>query len=84
MLDNTTRGLIQEAVLATLMGQERSEADGHRVRSSPATTIPTLDDMRRVWRADRCVNEGSAAVYIRRIELFEPTALSIGWKNGKS
>jgi len=35
-----------------------------------ATTIPTLDDMRRVWRADRCVNEGSAAVYIRRIELF--------------
>jgi site-specific recombinase XerD len=34
------------------------------------TTIPTLDDVRRVWRADQCVNEGSAAVYLRRIKLF--------------
>jgi integrase/recombinase XerD len=31
---------------------------------------PTLDDIRRVWRADRCVNDGSAIVYMQRIKLF--------------
>lgn len=36
----------------------------------PATAIPTVDDMLRVWRADRCVQDASAHNYIRWIKWF--------------
>ena len=36
----------------------------------PATAIPTTDDMLRVWRADRCVQDASAHNYIRWIKWF--------------
>ena len=31
---------------------------------------PTEDDIRRVWHADRCVNDRSAVVYMQRIKLY--------------
>src|SRR5699024_8393392 len=36
----------------------------------PATAVPTIADMRRVWRADRCVRDSSADVYLRWIKRF--------------
>src|SRR5271166_3272374 len=52
-----------------------------------ATAAPTTEDIRRIWRADRCVQDSSAAVYlgwIRRFrtycarhELDEPTELTL-------
>lgn len=36
----------------------------------PATVVPTTADMRRVWRADRCVQESSAGVYLQWIKRF--------------
>jgi site-specific recombinase XerD len=35
-----------------------------------ATAIPTVEDMFRVWRADRCVQDASARNYIRWIKWF--------------
>ncbi len=35
-----------------------------------APVVPTLDDIRRVWRADRCISPGAATVYMQRIRLF--------------
>lgn len=35
-----------------------------------ATAIPSVEDMLRVWRADRCVQEASARHYIRWIKWF--------------
>jgi integrase/recombinase XerD len=36
----------------------------------PATAIPTVEDMLRVWRSDRCIQHASAAQYIRWIKWF--------------
>jgi integrase/recombinase XerD len=36
----------------------------------PATAIPTVDDMLRGWRADRCIQDASARNYIRWIKWF--------------
>lgn len=38
--------------------------------SMPATAIPTTADMLRVWRADRCVQDSSANVYLLWIKRF--------------
>src|SRR5260370_21819116 len=35
-----------------------------------ATAVPTVEDMFRVWRADRCVQDPSAHQYIRWIKWF--------------
>ena len=35
-----------------------------------APVAPTPEDILRVWQADRCVNDHSAVVYMRRIKLF--------------
>jgi integrase/recombinase XerD len=35
-----------------------------------ATAVPTVEDMFRVWRADRCVRDASARNYIRWIKWF--------------
>jgi integrase/recombinase XerD len=36
----------------------------------PATTLPTTADMLRVWRADRCIQDSSAGVYLLWIKRF--------------
>lgn len=36
----------------------------------PATAIPTVEDMFRVWRSDRCIQDASAAQYVRWIKWF--------------
>jgi integrase/recombinase XerD len=36
----------------------------------PETVVPTISDMRRVWRADRCVQASSAGVYLQWIQRF--------------
>lgn len=36
----------------------------------PATAIPTVEDMLRVWRSDRCIQDASAAHYVRWIKWF--------------
>jgi site-specific recombinase XerD len=38
--------------------------------SMPETVVPTIADMRRVWRADGCVQDSSAAVYVQWIRRF--------------
>ena len=38
--------------------------------SIPPTTVPTTDDMLRVWRADHCVQDSSAGVYLQWIRRF--------------
>src|SRR5574337_34825 len=38
--------------------------------SAPAARIPTIDDMRRVWRGDRCVQDRSAGTYLSWIRRF--------------
>jgi site-specific recombinase XerD len=38
--------------------------------SKPETAIPTITDLLRVWRADRCVQESSADVYLQWIRRF--------------
>jgi integrase len=37
---------------------------------APEGRIPTTDDMRRVWRGDRCVQDSSAATYLNWIRRF--------------
>ncbi len=36
----------------------------------PATTVPTTAEMLRVWRADRCVQDSSAGVYLLWVRRF--------------
>jgi site-specific recombinase XerD len=36
----------------------------------PATVVPTIADMLRAWRADRCVQDSSAALYLQWIRRF--------------
>ena len=36
----------------------------------PATAVPTIADMLRVWRGDRCVQSSSAALYLQWIRRF--------------
>jgi integrase/recombinase XerD len=36
----------------------------------PATSLPTTADMLRVWRADRCIQDSSAGVYLLWIKRF--------------
>ena len=38
--------------------------------SMPETAIPTITDLLRVWRADRCVQDSSAGVYLQWIRRF--------------
>lgn len=38
--------------------------------SVPETAIPTITDLLRVWRADRCVQDNSAGVYLQWIRRF--------------
>src|SRR5262249_39877578 len=38
--------------------------------SIPATAGPTTEDMLLVWRADHCVQDGSAGAYIQWIQRF--------------
>lgn len=38
--------------------------------SKPETAIPTITDLLRVWRADRCVQDSSAGVYLQWIRRF--------------
>lgn len=40
------------------------------INSLPATAFPTITDIRHAWRADRCVQESSAAVYLLWIKRF--------------
>ncbi|MDM0117508.1 tyrosine-type recombinase/integrase [Variovorax sp. J22R133] len=40
------------------------------VNSKPAISVPTTTDMRRVWRADRCVHDSSAVEYLHWIRRF--------------
>lgn len=37
---------------------------------TPATAAPTTADMLRVWRADRCVHDGSAGLYLQWVRRF--------------
>jgi integrase len=43
-----------------------------------APAPPTPDDILRVWRADRCVNDRSAVVYMQRIKLFRAWCIEHG------
>ncbi len=43
-----------------------------------ATAVPTVKDMFRVWRADRCVRDASARHYIRWIKWFRFYAVQLG------
>ncbi len=36
----------------------------------PATAIPTVEDMFRIWRSDQCIQDASAAHYVRWIKWF--------------
>lgn len=40
------------------------------VNPNPAIRVPTTTDMLRVWRADRCVQDSSAEVYLQRVKRF--------------
>lgn len=42
------------------------------------TTVPTIQDMVRVWEADRCVQKASARIYVRWIKWFRFYALQRG------
>jgi integrase/recombinase XerD len=51
----------------------------HPESTELATPIaPTTDDIRRVWHADRCVNDRSAVVYMQRIRLFRAYCVDHG------
>jgi integrase len=40
-------------------------------QTGPASAVaPTADDIRRIWRADRCINAATTVVYLQRIKLF--------------
>lgn len=36
----------------------------------PTTAVPTIADMRRVWHADRCVQDSSAGMYLQWVRRF--------------
>jgi site-specific recombinase XerD len=36
----------------------------------PATAIPTIEGMLRIWRSDRCIHDASAAHYVRWVKWF--------------
>src|SRR5215813_3158205 len=38
--------------------------------SIPANAAPTTEDMLRVWRADRCVQDSTAGLYLQWIRCF--------------
>ena len=38
--------------------------------ATPRIAVPTISDMQRVWRADRCVQASSAGVYVQWIRRF--------------
>jgi integrase/recombinase XerD len=42
----------------------------HHLDQAAAAVSPTTEDMLRIWRADRCVQDNSAAKYLQWVKLF--------------
>jgi integrase/recombinase XerD len=42
----------------------------HQLDRAAAAAAPTTEDMLRIWRADRCVQDNSAAKYLQWVKLF--------------
>ncbi len=40
------------------------------IAKTPEVVVPTIRDMRRAWRADRCVQDSSAGLYVQWITRF--------------
>jgi site-specific recombinase XerD len=43
---------------------------GHQAEQDALEPLPTIKDMLRIWRADRCVQDSSAGVYLQWIKRF--------------
>jgi integrase/recombinase XerD len=77
MATNTGWGLTV-ALLVLWSGNQHGR---HPMRHQPpapitATAAPTIEEMLRVWHADRCVQDNSAAVYLQWIRRFRAYTVS--------
>jgi integrase/recombinase XerD len=71
MATNTGWGL----TVALLVLRSGNQHGRHPMRHQPpapitATAAPTIEEMLRIWHADRCVQDNSAAVYLQWIRRF--------------